>query len=217
MPPEGLRLYSHLSFMAAPYNRKDRYYKKAKEEGFASRAAYKLLEIQKKYTLLKSGDTVLDLGAAPGAFSQVALDCVGAQGMVLGLDLEQVQPPISHPRYHFIQGDVLDPSIQEAVRSALQQKARRPVMTVLSDLSPKLTGVALRDHVRSVELSRMALAFAKMFLAPGGNLVIKIFPGEELEGFRKEMAAEFEHAKLLNLETTRKTSREVYLLGLGKK
>lgn len=203
--------------MTADYNRKDRYYKKAKAEGFASRAAYKLLEIQKKFGLLKAGETILDLGAAPGAFSQVALESVGPQGLVVGVDLEPLDPPITHPRYHFIQGNVLDPDVENQVRDILAQKSRRPVATVLSDLSPKLTGVALRDHLQSVELSRMALQFANTFLAPGGNLVIKIFPGEELEMFRKEMAAAFENAKLLNLETTRKTSREVYLLGLKKR
>jgi 23S rRNA (uridine2552-2'-O)-methyltransferase len=192
------------------YNKKDHYHRKAKEEGFLARSAYKLQEIQKKFKLLKNGSKVLDLGCAPGAWVQVALPMVGDKGCVVGVDLEKIEATtLSHPRFRFIHGDAfkLTPeSIPEA-----------PFDCVLSDMAPKTSGVKVRDQARSAELCLHALAVARESLRPGGSLVVKLFEGEDAEAVRKEIATSFEQLRLFRPDSTRVASSEIYLIATGKR
>lgn len=189
------------------YNKKDHYHRKAKEEGFLARSAYKLQEIQKKFKLLKNGSKVLDLGCAPGAWVQVALPLVGQQGQVVGVDLENVL--LKNPRFRFIHGD--------AFQLKNEDLPEAPFDVVLSDMAPKTSGVKIRDQVLSAELCLHALNVAKMHLKPGGSLVVKLFEGEDSDKVRKEIGLAFEQLKHFRPDSTRQESKEIYLIAQGKK
>jgi len=193
--------------MSQGYNKKDFYHRKAKEEGFLARSAYKLQEIQKKFRLLRNGSKVLDLGCAPGAWTQVALPLVGAQGFVVGVDLEKVT--LTHPRFRFIHGD--------AFRLKPEDLPEGPFDCVLSDMAPKTSGVKVRDQALSAELCLHALETAKLHLKPGGSLVVKLFEGEDANRVKKEIEAHFSTLKLFRPESTRQASYEIYLVATGKK
>lgn len=192
------------------YNKKDHYHRKAKEEGFLARSAYKLQEIQKKFKLLKNGSRVLDLGCAPGAWVQVALPLVGDKGCVVGVDLEKIEATtLSHPRFRFIHGD--------AFKLKPEDIPEAPFDVVLSDMAPKTSGVKVRDQALSADLCLHALAVARESLRPGGSLVVKLFEGEDAERVRKEIAASFEQLKLFRPDSTRVASSEIYLIATAKK
>lgn len=187
------------------YQRKDHFYKRAKKEGYASRAAYKLLEIQKKYKILKPGDTVLDLGCAPGGWLQVAAQIVGPKGKVIGIDRLplKINPP-ANARF-----------LQKNIEAAVQELPEADV--ILSDLSPDLSGIAFKDTYASFELLRTVWQTAQTRLQKGGNLVVKVFPGPEAGQSQKEMTPHFRTVKNFCPEATRKASSEVYLLAIGYK
>jgi 23S rRNA (uridine2552-2'-O)-methyltransferase len=189
------------------YNKKDHYHQKAKKEGFLARSAYKLQEIQAKFKLLRNGSKVLDLGCAPGAWTQVALPLVGPQGLVVGVDLEAVE--LKHARFRFIHGD--------AFALKPEDLPEGPFDSVLSDMAPKTSGVKIRDQAKSAELCLHALEVAKLHLKPGGSLVVKLFEGEDAEKVRKEIGAHFSALKLFRPESTRQASVEIYLVATGKK
>jgi 23S rRNA (uridine2552-2'-O)-methyltransferase len=189
------------------YNKKDFYHRKAKEEGFLARSAYKLQEIQKKFRLLRNGSKVLDLGCAPGAWVQVTLPLVGNQGLVVGVDLEKVE--LSHPRFRFIHGD--------AFRLKPQDLPEGPFDLVLSDMAPKTSGVKLRDQALSAELCLHALAVAVQHAKPGSALVVKLFEGEDSEKVRAAISESYESLKLFRPESTRQASVEIYLIATGKR
>jgi 23S rRNA (uridine2552-2'-O)-methyltransferase len=189
------------------YNKKDFYHRKAKEEGFLARSAYKLQEIQKKFKLLRNGSKVLDLGCAPGAWVQVALPMIGNAGMVVGVDLEKVE--LSHPRFRFIHGD--------AFKLKAEDLPEGPFDCVLSDMAPKTSGVKIRDQVLSAELCLHAIAVAQTHLKKGGSMVIKLFEGEDSDKVRKEMENSFTTMKHFRPESTRQASMEIYLVATGKK
>ena len=192
------------------YNKKDHYHRKAKEEGFLARSAYKLQEIQKKFRLLHPGSKVLDLGCAPGAWVQVALPLVGDKGIVVGVDLEKIEASnLSHPRFRFIHAD--------AFKLKPEDISEAPFDVVLSDMAPKTSGVKVRDQALSADLCLHALAVATQSLRPGGTLVVKLFEGEDAEKVRKEISARFEQLKLFRPESTRTASAEIYLVATGKK
>lgn len=193
------------------YNKKDHYHRKAKEEGFLARSAYKLQEIQKKFRLLHNGSKVLDLGCAPGAWAQVALPLVGnSHGCVVGVDLEKIEATtLSHPRFRFIHGD--------AFKLKPEDIPEAPFDVVLSDMAPKTSGVKVRDQALSADLCLHALAVAKESLRNGGSLVVKLFEGEDAERVRKEIARSFEELKLFRPESTRAASAEIYLIALRKR
>lgn len=193
--------------MSQGYNKKDFYHRKAKEEGFLARSAYKLQEIQKKFKLIRNGAKVLDLGCAPGAWTQVALPLVGPQGFVVGVDLEKVE--LTHPRFRFIHGD--------AFRLKPEDMAEGPFDCVLSDMAPKTSGVKVRDQALSAELCLHALETAKLHLKPGGSLVVKLFEGEDASRVKKEIESHFSALKLFRPESTRQASYEIYLVATGKK
>lgn len=192
------------------YNKKDHYHRKAKEEGFLARSAYKLQELQKKFRLLHNGSRVLDLGCAPGAWVQVALPLVGDKGCVVGVDLEKIEEKtLSHPRFRFIHGD--------AFKLKPEDLPEAPFDVVLSDMAPKTSGVKVRDQALSAELCLHALAVANQTLKKGGALVVKLFEGEDAERVRKEIAASFQQLKLFRPESTRVASSEIYLIAQGKR
>lgn len=189
------------------YEKKDFYHRKAKEEGFLARSAYKLQEIQKKFKLIKSGAKVLDLGCAPGAWVQVALPLVGHNGLVVGIDLEAVE--LKHAQFRFIHGDAfkLEPA----------DLPEGPFEVVLSDMAPKTSGVKIRDQARSAELCLHALAVAQKHLKPGGALVVKLFEGGDAQAVRNEIQKNFQMLKPFKPESTRQASVEMYLVATGKK
>ncbi len=198
------------------YNRKDHYYKKAKEEGFASRAVYKLEQIQLKFRVIKKGDHVLDLGAAPGGWMQKACDWVGPAGLVAGIDLLPLKIQLK-PNMRFKQGDVKIPPGPPFSKGGEEGGEGAKVDVILSDMAPNTSGVAFKDAYLSFELCMMALDVAKKHLKPGGNFVAKIFQGEEVENFKKELRACFKKVEHYIPLATREGSKELYLVATGYK
>lgn len=189
------------------YERKDHFYQRAKAEGLRSRAAYKLEELDRRHRLLKRGARVLDLGCAPGGWAQVAARAVGARGRVVGIDRLPV-PPLGLAQVCLLEGDLQAPDSLARLETALGGKAD----LVLSDMAPDTSGVGFQDHVRSVELVRLALATARRLLRPGGALLTKVFEGPDLQGLVAELRTAFGQVRRIRPEATRKGSRELYLL-----
>lgn len=191
------------------YDRKDHFYKKAKREGKASRAVYKLSELQKRFRLIHSGDVVLDLGSAPGGWLQEISPMVGPKGKIVGIDLLPLK--ISPPQNSvFILGDLND----DASLMKIRELAPYGTDVVLSDMSPNLSGIAFADAFRSYELLELAFDACNKLLKSGGNFVAKFFPGEESEGFIKNLKTHFKKVTTVVPEATRKTSSERYLVAL---
>lgn len=184
----------------------DPFVKRAKKEGYVSRAAYKLLAIQEKDKILKSGMTILDLGAAPGGWSQVAYSVIGDQGKIVAVDLLPLE--ISLP-ITFIQGDFADTAIIEKITQALEhQKADM----IISDLLPNLSGQKSVDIPKSIYLLELALDCAGLFLKPGGGFLFKAFQGAGFEAFIRDVKCHFKTVKFRKPEASRAESREVYVL-----
>ncbi len=190
--------------------RKEQYFQKAKQEGYRARSAYKLIQIQEKFRIIRRGDVVVDLGAAPGSWSQVTTKLVGNGGRVIALDLQEIEPI---PGVTTLQGDMTDPAVQAQVIDMVGGR----VHVVLSDAAPSTTGVKLRDHVLSMELGRVALAVAKNLLVPGGKLVIKVFEGEDLPALLHEVKMAFHPVKVHTPAATRNESWESFIVAQGFK
>jgi len=189
----------------------DVYVQRAKAEGYRSRAAYKLIEVAARDKLLKPGMVVVDLGAAPGGWSQVAAAKTGAGGRVIAVDL---LPMDSLRNVTFLQGDFRD----EAVAQALERElAGRPIDLVLSDMSPNISGIALSDQARAMHLAELALEFAVKHLKPGGSLLVKVFQGSGFQEFLREMRSCFMRVMTRKPEASRDRSNELYLLGKERK
>lgn len=188
--------------------RRDFYYREAKRRGYRARSAFKLIEIQKKFNVIKRGDTILDLGAAPGGWSQVALQYSG--GKVIGIDILPVK---SLEGFIFIEGDATQEGTKEKLRKVLRGKK---VDVVLSDMSPNLSGNKFLDQARSYWLCVKALEYADEFLRKGGNFVCKGFEGSDLNEFFKEVKIRFKFVKKFSPKASRKRSKEVYIIGIGK-
>ena len=188
----------------------DKYFQRAKQEGYRARSAYKLQQIQQKFDILRRGQSVLDLGAAPGSWSQVAVRIVGSAGKVIAVDLQSIE---SIPGVTILQGDLTAPEVQAQIVAA----AGGPVDVVLSDAAPNVTGIQLRDHVLSVELVRAALALARQVLKPGGHFVAKVFEGEDLPQLIVDLRREFGRVKPNYPAATRREGREVFLVCTGLK
>lgn len=191
------------------YNRKDHLYQKAKDEGYRSRAAYKLIEIQQDYKLIAPGDAVLDVGAWPGGWTQVALEFVGAKGSVTGIDLQAVDP-LDDPRCTLITGDARD-------LDTLLNIPETAFDVVISDMSPKLSGIKEADQAGIVGCAELALWVATEFLKNGGNFAVKVFKGGQVETFVKSARPMFNKLVRTELKSTRNTSNEFYVIGLGFK
>jgi 23S rRNA (uridine2552-2'-O)-methyltransferase len=192
------------------YERKDKLYKKAKSEGYRSRAAYKLLELNNEFHFVKHGDRIVDLGAWPGGWVQVASQLVGEAGKILGVDLVALDPLPSR-NVILLQGDATLPTVQEQILVALGG----PADVVLSDMAPKLSGIREADEARSVELCHAALTCARTFLRPGGTLVLKLFTNSEQKQLLTELRAHFATVKTTRPNATRKGSAETYAVATG--
>ena len=192
------------------YERKDAFHARAKAAGYRARSAYKLLELQRRVRLLKRGDRVVDLGAWPGAWLQVAAECIGAGGCVVGVDLQPIDP-LPTPTVSTIVGDITDPSVQAQVRDRCGGR----VDVVLSDLAPKLSGVRARDEAQAEALTGCVLDVCCQILEPGGTLVIKLFTRPDLTEIQGRLRALFSRVRLTRPEATRKGSAEVYAVANG--
>jgi 23S rRNA (uridine2552-2'-O)-methyltransferase len=187
------------------YKPQDTYYKKAKQEGYRSRAAYKLLELQQRLRIMKPGDVVVDLGAAPGGWLQVAAKCIGQNGKVIGIDLQPIDA-LREPNIIFIQGDIVSPEMPKKIEEIVHGKAH----CVLSDLAPRLSGIRDADVARCLELNRAALAVAITLLRPGGSFLAKSFINQELHTFTVELKKHFHSVQRTRPEATRQASSEFY-------
>jgi 23S rRNA (uridine2552-2'-O)-methyltransferase len=195
--------------------RDDAYWKAAKRRGYRSRAAYKLQQIARRYGVLRKGSFVVDLGAAPGGWSQVAAEAVGPDGGVVAVDLSRV-PPLAGVRV--VRGDVTAPETRERVRlelAAARGGSAEGADVVLSDMAPNISGIYSVDQARSVVLAKTALEAAGALLRPGGHLVVKVFEGEDFARFLESVRRRFAFVKVYNPPASRKQSSEVYVVAKG--
>jgi len=187
----------------------DAYVLKAREQGYRSRAVFKLEEIQQKDHILKSGQFVLDLGAAPGGWSEYASRIVGAQGRIIALDLLPIEPIAG---VEFLQGDF---SEQHTLDELLASVGERRFDLVLSDMAPNLSGMHSVDQPRSIYLAELAFDLAREFLTPQGFFVIKLFQGEGFEDFIAQLRLSFQSVKLRKPDSSRARSNEIYAVCSG--
>ena len=192
--------------------RRDYYYKKAKEEKYRSRAAYKLLQVVKKHSFMKKGDVVVDLGAAPGGWIQVARKIVGSNGFVLGIDLRPIEP-LSEGNVRTMIGDITEQETLQQILKFLPGK----VDAVISDASPNISGVWEVDHARQIDLAKQALKIALETLKPSGSFLVKVFQGDMLNDFIDEVKHHFEAVKIIKPKASRAKSSEMFILGLHLK
>jgi len=177
-----------------------------------ARSVFKLEELDQKFHLLRPGDKVLDLGASPGSWSQYAAQKAGKNGFVIGIDLTAI--PIAVPNALFIQGDMLTLNLSEIIE---KHAIELPFDAVISDMAPSTTGVKITDQSRSLELCEKALETAIKYLKVKGNFVCKIFDGPDVQEFRKTLRQYFTKVDSLRPNSTRKESKEVFIVGLGFK
>ncbi|MBN2066261.1 MAG: RlmE family RNA methyltransferase [Candidatus Thermoplasmatota archaeon] len=186
--------------------KKEHYYKEAKRQGYRARSAFKLQQMHRAFSLISQGDTILDLGAAPGGWSQVATALTGETGTVIGVDVLPIAPL---ERATFLQGDMTKEETMDALAQLLNGTS---VDVVLSDMSPDISGNYSVDQARSVWLCEQALAVAHRFLKPGGHFLCKIFQGEDTAAFLKMVKSQFGTVKTSSPQASRKSSSEMYLI-----
>jgi 23S rRNA (uridine2552-2'-O)-methyltransferase len=191
-----------------PYKRADRFTKKARESGFMARSVYKLEDVQRRHRVLSPGQKVVDLGCFPGSWTQYALQMVGKNGVVVGVDLEE--PKLD-------KGVFIVCSVYDVQASALEEALGGKADVVLSDMAPRTVGITFSDHVRQIELASRALELAVATLVPGGAFIVKVFDGEEVPAFQTAMRSRFGKVKRIRPEAVRKSSREFFLLGMNFK
>lgn len=189
----------------------DIYVRQAQKEGYRSRAVYKLVELDKKDHLIKPGMTVVDLGAAPGGWSQYAVEKVGDQGRVVALDLLSID---SIAGVEFIQGDFREQSVLDQL---LQTLGDTQAGLVLSDMAPNISGVNAVDQPQAMHLCELALELAEKVLKPGGSLVVKVFQGEGFDDYIRDVRKRFKKVVFRKPKASRPRSREVYALATGFK
>ena len=211
---------------------KDDYYNRAKQQGYRARSAYKLKQLDEETNLFEEGDTVVDLGAAPGGWLQVAAEKVGPQGRVVGVDFQSIDDLEPH-QVKTMRGDMTEEQTRDRLRrelgiaersSAGNQNAEpsgdveddeRVVDVVISDMAPNMTGEYELDHARSVHLARTAFETALQYLKPGSDFVVKVFQGRDLDDFREDVEEEFQYVRTIAPPASRDASSEVYLVGKG--
>jgi 23S rRNA (uridine2552-2'-O)-methyltransferase len=189
----------------------DPYVQRSKKEGLRSRSAYKLLEIDARDKLLKVGQVVVDLGSAPGGWSQVVAKTVGVSGVLVAIDLLEMEPI---PGATFVQADFTSAKGLKAVEAAL---AGREADMVLSDMAPNMTGIAMTDQARSMELAELARDFARLHLKPDGAFLVKVFQGAGYDEYLKSLRENFRKVLVRKPESSRGESAEQYLLARGLK
>jgi 23S rRNA (uridine2552-2'-O)-methyltransferase len=190
---------------------RDEYYNRAKQEGYRARSAYKLKQLDEAAGLISPGDTVVDLGAAPGGWMQVAAEKVGSGGTVVGVDRKRIEEIDADARVETIQGDMTDEETLAAIRGVVGEAD-----VVVSDMAPNVTGEYELDHARSVHLARQALDVAKDVLAGGGDYVAKVFEGRDTDDLREEVEDGFEYARTIHPDASRDSSSELYIVGKGR-
>ena len=188
-------------------HRHDKFFQKARSEGFAARSVYKLEEIDRRMRLLRPGDRVLDLGCRPGSWMQYARKVVGVHGAVVGIDRDPLPQPV--PGTRFLRGDIYETTDEELLGEL------KAFDVVLSDMAPDTIGVRSAEQARSANLFEEALGRAERLLAPAGAFVGKIFQGPDVEKLRKRMGQRFSDVRLVKPEGSRQESLEVYLVGKG--
>ncbi|MFC7041497.1 23S rRNA (uridine(2552)-2'-O)-methyltransferase [Halonotius sp. GCM10025705] len=189
--------------------RKDEYYNRAKQEGYRTRAAYKLKQLDREADLLSHGDTVVDLGAAPGGWLQVAAEEVGETGTVVGVDFQRIRE-LEHANIETIKGDMTEERTKDRLSKTIGEGGAD---LVISDMAPNMTGEYDLDHARSVHLARQAFGVAEDVLATDGDFVAKVFQGQDLDALREEIENAFQYVRTMNPEASRDSSSEVYLVG----
>lgn len=187
----------------------DYYVKQAKRDGYPSRAAYKLLEFQEKDKLITPGMRIVDLGAAPGGWSVVAVELLRGKGQVIALDCLQMTPPTG---VHFIQGDFTEDRVLAELMAILDNQ---PVDLVLSDMAPNISGQKSVDQPKSMYLAELAVDFAGQALRSGGHFLIKLFQGEGVDAFIAGLRKNFRQVKIRKPKASRSRSPEIYVLARG--
>ena len=186
---------------------KDPFVIQAQKDGYRSRAAYKLIEIDKKYKIIKSGITAVDLGAAPGGWSQVLSKKIGLKGKVVGIDLLEVSPIKG---IDFIQGDFMQEEILNEMVDKLENK---PVDLVISDMAPNISGIKMVDQQKAIYLNELAFDFATKHLKQNGRFLVKSFVGKDFEEFVKNLRSCFKKVYKIKPDSSRSRSAEIFLLG----
>ena len=195
----------------AKHNRwEDHYSRRAKKERLPARSVFKLQEIQSKHHLIKKGDKVLDLGCAPGSWLLYAANLTGNKGQVVGIDLKPVAEKVP-PHVRIYNGDIL------TLDDRFFESLGKDFNVVVSDMSPATTGNKHVDSARSYNLCQAALSIAQTLLIPGGSFVCKIFQGEDFKEFSDSVRSVFKSHKIFKPQASRKASKEIYIIGLGKK
>ena len=189
----------------------DEFVKRAQKEGYRARAAYKLIEIDDKDKLIKPGMTIVDLGATPGSWSQVATQRLKGQGRIIALDLLEMEPIKG---VEFIQGDFREEAILRQLENSLQGKQ---VDLVIADMAPNMSGITIVDQAGAAYLTELALEFSRDWLKPSGNFLVKVFIGAGFDEILSSMRGLFDKVVTRKPKASRGRSNEVYLLGLGKK
>ena len=189
--------------------RKDQFYKLAKERGYRSRSAFKLLQVIKKYQFMKRGNTVVDLGAAPGGWIQVSRQIVGKEGLVLGVDIESISD-FPWTNVKTLVADITD----ESVISMILERISSDADVVISDVSPKISGAWDVDHARQLHLAEQSLEIAKRILKRNGNLFCKLFHGPYLKTYEDTVAEHFKETRFVKPPASKQRSSEIYLLAL---
>ena len=187
----------------------DPYVKQAQKDGYRSRASYKLLEVQEKYNLIRPGMSVVDLGAAPGGWSQVTSRLIGGQGRLIASDILEMD---SIPDVTFIQGDFTE---DEVLARILEAVGNSQVDLVISDMAPNMSGTPEVDMPKAMFLCELALDLAARILKPGGNFVIKVFQGEGFDAYVKDARQKFDKVQMIKPDSSRGSSREQYMLAWG--
>ncbi|MEM1552454.1 MAG: RlmE family RNA methyltransferase [Candidatus Bathyarchaeia archaeon] len=192
--------------------KRDHYYRKAKEEKYRSRAAYKLFQAVEKYHFIKKGNVVVDLGAAPGGWTQAARKIAGAKGFVLGVDIKPIEP-FPERNIRTIICDITEPDATKQILEMLPRKAD----AVISDVSPNISGIWELDHARQIDLAQKALEIALETLKPGGNFFVKVFQGDMLNDFIGMVKRHFKDVKVIKPKASRAKSSEIFILGMRLK
>ncbi|MCX7627542.1 MAG: RlmE family RNA methyltransferase [Methylophilaceae bacterium] len=188
----------------------DPFVRRANREGYRSRAAYKLMELDDKYRLIRPGMTVVDLGAAPGSWSQVVIERLEGRGRVIALDLLEMRPI---PGVELIRGDFTE----QAVLAQLEAKlGDMPVDLVICDMAPNISGVGVTDQARAMALAELSVEFALQWLKAGGSFVVKVFMGHGFDELVKRMRPEFDKVVIHKPKASRDRSSETYLLGMNR-